>query len=522
MLVMLSCGNSSDRIISTISKQIDNVDFCYLSNVQEFINQSKLRHFAFDRLVFTQKFISTDEDMGKLCDYIRENLSSAEIVMMIQSQGDDEIEKLFLKYFDSPMYTLMCVDKPTTKCLVDAVKLTIPDVRARYYSLDKGSDSKNDNKSKIGLFKGGKKNKSDNKKNSNSDLEDYKSKENIGDIASSKTTDENNLNIVDNTVNSVVSTEINNCGIEDANEKVEIGEDTSVSLGDENLNNENLSSISDDMDLSIGEYGSVHSDSGFVGDDDIEELKNYAKSNDVKPVKDNTEVKSSVNVQEEIEHTAPKTEITDVVTNNNIDKGNLSSDEVLCYNKVNIITGLVGSGATAFVVNKAVEAVNIGKRVLIIDLDVVSNGILSFIDVNSFYAKGFNGGIDGRMRYSEDGVDILSNGYGMGINTSLDELLSQPILRNYDLILVDCPINCLNLISDKCFVSCNVVMCCISDVSKVLETSMMLYNRDYVSLSKEEYISKYCKVANKNISNEDISLVKNNVLFTNGCWLTNR
>ena len=90
--------------------------------------------------------------MSKLCDFVR-NEQSGVTVVMILSKTQANLEVIFKTYFDSPMYTLMYIDRPTAKCMVDAVKLPIVDLSARYYLLDKPKENGGKN-SKFGLFKG--------------------------------------------------------------------------------------------------------------------------------------------------------------------------------------------------------------------------------------------------------------------------------------------------------------------------------------------------------------------------------
>ena len=277
MLVMLSCGKNSNQIVNTVKSQIDNVDFYCYYNVDEFISQSTLRHLAFDRLVFTSKFISTDKDMGKLCDYIRKELNSVEIVMIVQ-KGNTSQEEMFKKYFDSPMYTVMYVDSPTTMCLVDSIREPIQVVKARYYTLDKQENS--NKKSKTGKFKGGKKEDKNNSKKSgisSSEKEVSSTVEKAGELVENNAKDYSNVNLGKSISNGVsVDTNLSSADFDSVN-KSEFEKDVSISNGEKNPSSSNNVSTTDEFDLSIGEYGSQHSDSGFVGDDDLSELEAYAQ-----------------------------------------------------------------------------------------------------------------------------------------------------------------------------------------------------------------------------------------------------
>ena len=94
-----------------------------------------------------------------------------------------------------------------------------------------------------------------------------------------------------------------------------------------------------------------------------------------------------------------------------------------------------------------------------------------------------------------------------------------PTLDFYDVVLFDCPLTCLNVISDSFIKECSVFVGCISDISKLIETSSVLEDRDSVSLNKEIYIVEKGIVANKFIRRDDVINLKELMLFPNGCWL---
>lgn len=505
MLVMLSCGPSSNQIVKTVSNQIDNVDFhCYFS-VKEFISQSKLRHLAFDRLVFTSRFISNDNDMGILCDYVRRELNSTEIVMILPKSQKD-LEGVFTKYFDSPMYTIMYVDSPTTMCIVDAIKLPVADVKARYYCFDKPSEESGEKKnSKIGVFKGGKKNKNQKSEMQDSSPEEVKTPESVGESSGN---DANGFGFETSVNSPTIGTipDINvNIGNGDISKNNEFLDDVSNSDGNRISESQNSPNTSDEFDLSIGDYGSQHTDSGFVGDDELDELKEFAsrqENGNVAVECDDSDV-GKISVVEEA------TVIPPVGVN------------AFIGSKINIAIGVNGSGVSAYVVNSAIELSKQGYKVLIVDLDYENNGVLSFLDVNKFYSSGCNLGINRKRAYYEDGIAVLSNGYGMGLDIDLHDIFESSFLADFDIVLVDCPIECLSVIPEDIFCTSPVVVGCISDISKLIETSAKLSNRNMVSLSKEVHIINYAKVANKYIKKQDISLLKDLMLFPNGCWLDN-
>ena len=542
MLIMLSCGPSSNKIINSVKNQIDNVDCYWFTDLSDFINQTKLRRLAFDRIIFTSKFINTEEDMGKLCEFLSNELNSAEVVMVLPKQ-QSYLEDMFVKYFDSPMYTVMYIDKPTTKCMVDAVKLPMVDVKARYYLLDKPTSKGNKatKGSRVGESSDGASGGSENK--------------GISDVTN--LSNGNNGNITENSQNSKFTSETpqdvqnipkfeeNNASesvIKNIPQDVEIyGNDTedsttsstgnndsfsfsfqgSTLTPDKNLESTNPTPTTGDLDLTVGEYGSQHMDSGFIGDDELDELEQLVEGNR-NPHSDVKIVNNSVGQEANVDGGAKNGEvIVETVRGCEIGDKKTSKKPLFYEKQINIVTGLSGSGVTAFVVNVATEAVKNGKRVLIVDLDYKTSGILSFIDVEGFYLKGCSEGINKGHIYNEDQIDIVSNGYEMGIPDvkGVSALLGEGATRRYDIVLVDCPIDCLGVIPDEVFSRCNIVVGCITDISKVIETSNAFYNRSWVSPLKEKYISENCKVANTKIAQADIETVKKCMVFPNGCWL---
>lgn len=521
MLVLLSCGPSSNQIIRSISSELDNIDcLCYLS-VVEFINQSKLRHLAFDRLVFTSKFISSDKDMSTLCDYVRSELSSVEVVMVLSSsQGN--MEDVFKKYFDSPMHTVIYVDKPTIKSMADAVKMSIADLKARYYSLEKGQEGTADNKNaKLGLFKGGKKNKTKKSEKKDSSKEPVKSSESVPENEVNNVEDLSKGSTSEDTSNNISLNENSNDVSIDGNVNFESSVDSSSSYEDLNDLTGNSAFSGGEFDLSIGDFGSQHSDSGFVGDDDIDELQEFANSQNNIQNSTVQEVKSTSNERKPVVKDTPVEPAKSVIKEESVieEPQRVASRTPEGIKRgINIITGLNGSGATAYVINESARLRKAGNRVLIVNLDYIHNGLLSFIDINRFCDSGCVNGLNKLKMYTEDGIDILSNMYGCPLSVDVKELFNNPIVRRYDYILVDAPINCLRVIPDDTFCLFNVIVCCITDISKLIDTSFELYNRDMVSLRKEIHISQNGVSVNKNIKSGDITRLKEFMLFPNGCW----
>lgn len=605
MKVMLSCGTNSEKIIKETSKSLDNVDFIYFASVDEFIHQSRLRHLAFDRLIFTNKFASSDEDMSKLCDFVR-NEQSGVTVVMILSKTQANLEVIFKTYFDSPMYTLMYIDRPTAKCMVDAVKLPIVDLSARYYLLDKPKENGGKN-SKFGLFKGGKKNKGQNSQTGKNPEDGSVTSLNGGE------NEENNSEDVTGK-NSGLTGETDR--VDGENSENQDNEDTENSPfgfdgfsldGDGMGESNNFDSNGNDMDLSIGDYGMMHSDSGFIGDDELSELEEYARNRESgNAVEDGnsvadargigvgskiaapvgigvdgrvgnavtdanpTRVKASRYAFDDGEDSGTSSYAQDDEYSESVEEGktgyyeNSASEgrdgyfegmgevaqpeieevdeidyvqdaqtgistgmsrnpqeiELAQETQIVVCTGLRGSDVTPSIAQTATEDISRGLRVLIVDLDIKANGILGFItDVKDFYSKAVRG-ISSLTVYTDDGIDIISNGYGEEVTLGdVAKLEKSGIFGNYDRVYIDCPLDCLQVIPDRVFKACYVDLYVVSDISKYIETSIALEDRGCVSLQKELHIIDNRELVCEQISDDDKAYLKDIMLFPYGSWI---
>lgn len=91
-------------------------------------------------------------------------------------------------------------------------------------------------------------------------------------------------------------------------------------------------------------------------------------------------------------------------------------------------------------------------------------------------------------------------------------------------MLIDCPIECMDIITKDVLKLCNVLIYTNTDRSDLLSTTLGLTNRDYCSLEVERKIMGTCIVDcpdGRELAQEDIDYVKNTCLFANGCWLDN-
>lgn len=546
MEVAFSIGPKSLAVINRLKTLADNISFHTYPDIRSMVKEAMLRHISFDRIVFSTVLLQdqngnlsvedVEGDLRELNEFIK-NYSDNTSIVLITNQGTKELEvtEIFKSMFNSPMYTPVIMSKTTPKNLLEIVTEDITTLKTKYYVLDVDKDktivssnesvekknetettkSSIEKKKKSGFFSGlmgGKK----------------KSPDVSTPVQEVKQEAEDVVNKVEEA--SEISTDFS------AGPKSVFtgfgGESSSNSNSESNNFTKNIfdsqnSSSSDGMEssttgfsdptgeddmLSLGEMGEQHTDTGFLDEEEEEndeELQEYIRNQHHTLEEDKSE--EPVSVRQEPVYTPPiKAEKEEPKKDTNID----------------MVLGMHGSGSTSAVVNEAMDLYQSkGAKVLIIDLDYRENGLLSFINVEDFYNKGYSRGISRRRIYNEDGIGILSNGYGTVITSSeLLTLLRSGIIRKFDEVLIDCPIECLNIVTKDILKLCNILVFTNIDRSDLLSTSLGLTDRSTVSLDVERFIMKTCIVdcpEGKSLSEEDIDYIRDNCLFANGCWLDN-
>lgn len=546
MEVAFSIGPKSLAVINRLKTLADNISFHTYPDIRSMVKEAMLRHISFDRIVFSTVLLQdqngnlsvedVEGDLRELNEFIK-NYSDNTSIVLITNQGTKELEvtEIFKSMFNSPMYTPVIMSKTTPKNLLEIVTEDITTLKTKYYVLDVDKDktivssnesvekksetettkSSIEKKKKGGFFSGlmgGKK----------------KSPDVSTPVQEVKQEAEDVVNKVEEA--SEISTDFS------AGPKSVFtgfgGESSSNSNSESNNFTKNIfdsqnSSSSDGMEssttgfsdptgeddmLSLGEMGEQHTDTGFLDEEEEEndeELQEYIRNQHHTLEEDKSE--EPVSVRQEPVYTPPiKAEKEEPKKDTNID----------------MVLGMHGSGSTSAVVNEAMDLYQSkGAKVLIIDLDYRENGLLSFINVEDFYNKGYSRGISRRRIYNEDGIGILSNGYGTAITSSeLLTLLRSGIIRKFDEVLIDCPIECLNIVTKDILKLCNILVFTNIDRSDLLSTSLGLTDRSTVSLDVERFIMKTCIVdcpEGKSLSEEDIDYIRDNCLFANGCWLDN-
>lgn len=511
MRVSFSLGAMSGKLIDKMSKSADNIEFKAYDSIQEMVRDSTLRHIFFDRIVFSEKILNNPEkDFKCLNDYISEYSDNTTIVFICQKTSMKN-ERLFSEIFNSPLYTPVLVGNVTVKVLLEFVKSDINELRVKYYSLDVKKDnpaqvdvdkSTAEKPVKKGFFNslfGGKKNSAEKFEKENADSDDVSNEgkaeetspnQGFGLPSGSFVSDGGFSSVVGMTGNMVEK------GLEknlDSNE-------SSRGLGGVGDFNDINFEKNDEVDsLGIGDLGEMHIDTGFLDDDAESEIEQELES---------LEQSQSVDVDSE-----ENLERVDYIPSSSFDLGTA---------KVNLLIGDRNTGLTTTIVDNSVSLADEGKKVLIVDLDYKTNGILSFIDTEKYYKESKCRGIDKLRIYSEDGVDVISNGYGVSIETSsLVALYKSNLFEKYDFVFLDCPLDCLNILSSSIISMSSINITVEGNRGAIISLFSSLSDSTLVTPSLEDSLFDNSKLVVINKIDEyqdEVAFIKDLCLFGREDW----
>lgn len=587
MLVSISIGSKSRAVINTLKVSADNFDFATYSSMGELIKSATLRHICFDRIVFSSEILNSndpEEDLSALHEFITNHSSQTELVFIIKNSSDAEgnLDKLFCSMFNSPMYTPVIMKKANAQTLLEIVRDDITELKTRYYVLQDKEDkvitsaSTVTNKQKEQPKEVVEQQKPEKKKGffdrvfgSNAKKEALlkemasSSKENVTDAGNTgemvpESSPDNGSQSNISSVGEVGMFDTNSSSGNYQQENIFGGaENGSVSVGVENLGGGFSEPMSEDEILSIGEFGERHSDTGFLDSDDEEELKRYAESRN----------ESESTVEESIEDTNSEEddfygftpdfnedEIESIPDDIETGTGRVENTEKFDSDRKNeytrvpvevpkrpveplrsventdrksnidLIVSVKGSGATQSIIDEAVKMVEEDHiKVLIIDLDLQENGVLSYIDTERFYMQGSNDGISKMRVYEEDGVGVVSNGYGVPVTRRvLMNFMTSRLVKKYDMVFIDCPADSLKLFDYDMISMCNVLVMSGNDRSDLVATTLALTDRRIVDYKVERYIADNCLVefTGGRYLVEDVTWLNDICLFANGNWLS--
>lgn len=547
MKVSFSIGEKSKTIINTLKQSADNIDFYSYPTIADLVKDSMMRHIPFNRIVFSSEILSKTDpegDLRQLNDFIKNYSDTTELVLIVKGNNAKShiIMGTFNKLFNSPMYTPIILDKATPNSLLQVVSGDIDQLRAQYYTLDVNNDKvitsssggnetvqqpitevkppvQEKKKGLLGRFLG-----SGAKKPAEIVQPVVVPHQvPVGVTLPTETVPESSTPFTNGpqSVFSGFSDEID--GKEEHAEKEgeevsDVGENHAIPEEVEDLTGNNSEVGTDEDDLSVGEFGSLHSDTDFLDEEEDDELKKFSESlgNSVSEV-----IEEQEKEKQKSEESAEIKPINDKEYLENV-KELIVIRSKESTSSINLCLAIKGSGLSQFLVDTAVNLQERGKKVLLVDLDYKENGLLSFINVEEFYHSMCNGGINSYTVYTEDGVDVLSNGYGECIlREQISCLLKSNFIKHYDEVLIDCPMECLDLLDEGIASSCSLYILSKGDRGSLLSTSMALTNRSNVSIKLEKLLMSKSSVLifEDDYTEEDINLVKEICLLANGSWL---
>lgn len=528
MKVSIILGQQSPKIIESLSRGADNIKFYHHNSIEDLISDSKRTNKFFDRVVLIESCVSNPaNEFTNLGVYLSEYSDNTSVVLICKNK-DSVCGAEFSKILNSPIYTVAFANRLYTSMLMELVKSDIVSIRAKYNGVDEvlplnhggNTNTSEEKKPKKGLLSGlfgGFGNKGKNLDSQNNIPNTSEPVGNIGEMVSSIAVEK---------------------GLENASEPIPDSSKVESFKYPSNLSTEGsfisnnqypISSEADNfnvtengfsmegVDLGIGELGGQHVDTGYLDESDKSDLDEFfAKQSKSEPNYENTgfldkdglsEIENSETVSKNLE-TVSESKDTDEDNDFNFLSSYMVKEESDIDKLPKIQGGInlvIGAGLE-YIIKSSKSSVEKGERVLIVDLDTENNRVLSFISLDSFYTEKCNGGITKVNPYSEDSIDYMSNGYGLGIsNEDVFNLISSDVFDNYDVVLIDCPVHSLSLISEELLSICKVTMVVEGNKNSMLSVLNKLTDRNIVSAKVEDLL----------FDNSDIMVVSKDKDFVN-------
>lgn len=538
MKVMIYLGSKATaKVIQGLKSMSDDIDYMAYTSVSNFVQEAEARHLSFNRVVFNNKFLPNGEDdYIRLNDFIHSFSSATELVMVI-NDGDKVNEDLFNKYFSSPMHSCAIVKNSASMDFFrDIVSLPISDVKARYYTLDKSSGGSVTSKSvgaKMGEFRGGSKKSVEPKENSLGASTGYEipSKKEIS--SSDFIPGLDSKNVIEPVVKPVSSPSGSDFSSADFERSSDFSNNVPVSVEPVLPSSKDFSEEDEEDILSVGAFGSAHSDTDMFDEEDepdelCEEPQNNGVSEEEQARRAAIEEQNRIaeRMQEEARLRSQQQKPVEVPTRPKATPAvharkfwpALNGTPYEAYN-VNIVVSAGNASATQRIVDDSVRMMESGMRVLIVDMDFIYNGILAFIDYNKYY-KGNHNAYSGGGIYIEEGIGVITGGYGFTPSKEdILKVLSVGVISKFDIVIVDCPVSSIKLLEDGMLEKANIIIFSDSDPSQVIVTSLALTDRSNCSLYQERLIMSKGKPLLTEGKEELLKNVVDGMFFANGCWL---
>ena len=479
--ILIRIGNNDDRIIDALIREIDNIELSSYPTVDEFLAKTEQQQFIWKRLCVSRDFFgSSDEEvkanMEKLNSYVKGKASNTTIVYLVNGQEKENALKDiddFNSVFHSPMYTpFIAMPGSNIVDITAMVKEDLPIIKAAYYTtVLEEQFNKTTVAEKFGFANLGQKIKNVTGSSKGGESETETSSEEAIDESSESPLNSGEVD------SSWDSDDFENFG--ESGENFDGSEWSSPESVSDDNSSENITSWEDltsesenggvsggvsetdededsDDDFNLSDFGNMHADTGFLGEDEeVESLEEFESGN------------------------------SEQGTDYHIGDMNVTSFEDLndtsVNSKVEIYVGIRGTGVTSFLVGEALDLVSQESNVLIVDLDYDTHGVLSYVDLSAFNNR------EGKI-YREDGVNILSVGFGSDERISVKAIIEK-ISQRFDKVFVDCPIEFVSELEDT-LGSCEIFLCCADNIGALMTTQAMLENRKYVPVKVEKHLCK--------------------------------
>lgn len=575
MKVSFSFGPKSAKLIESMSRTVDDIEFSSYDSVRAMVEESTTKHKYFDRIVFSEKILEDPEiDLNELNDYLKYYADSTEVVIVCNSQGSKALG-VFNEVFNSPLFTPVLVDKVTIKTLLEFVVSSISELKTKYYVLEEKKQVGVTSKSveeKSSVKEGGTKKPAKKgflgglfSKRGTKDLEEETT---LSDMETTHIDSENNNQESENFKQEL---ENPNHELENPNHELE--------NPNHGLENPNLEEYNSTDDLSIGHLGGEHVDTGFLDGEGYSEIDRYfAEENNqkqeelevleeqdfgyqrVNSEQESLEPQGVSSEQEESEQQRLEEQGLSYEQENEYEKfmGAYNSMEVEIpseydyeedyekeheedykedyeenYEKnINTYSGgihmLVGSRDITLkkVFEIARELEDIGKEVLVVDCDYIYNSVLSQLDIEKVYAYSFNDGLYSLNPYSEENISYLVNGFGTRYDKyvlGLERLVRSDMINGYDVVLVYCPLDCVGSYEDLATLGgMNIHIFIEPSRVSIIGLISILTNTSYTNMGVHDLLYEKAKIELVGTSltfSEDMEYLRRLCLFSRGNWL---
>ena len=535
MDVAVMFGVNTEEIINRIAPAMDKYTFYKYDTITDLIKTSTVRHIFFDRIVLVESMVDKD-DLSALNDYLVEYSDSTKVVFACKS-STSEMAEAFNAVLRSPLYAIVYTIRTNISIVKDFMELDPSELRVRYAAenikaLEEKQNKtveKNPNKGQRGIlsrFSGSKKgNLSENQENESAERDIKNSAVTSGNQIGStgqRSVSESMQNSAQNNTYNYMN---NNAPQQDTLLNLGVADSPRTSVGTSQNQPQNFENSQEVENLGLGAFGFGHTDTGFLDEYEVDSIAGNVSQNSSGIDLTKGEGERSAQ-QEKSRGTTDKrgeSEGREKSTQPKIKK--YIPDMSECTKTIFVI-GERGVGVTTLVVDMALSLYSKGESVLLVDLDSLRNGLLSYIDTRDFYDKGCEDGIDSKNPFEDEDADIVSNGYGSDVSkSSLGNLLTdKAIKKNYDRIIIDCPLDCIKSLSERVVRGNTVIVLVRGDRGSILATSMGLTDRTQIESNLERYIMETCMVGVLNCAtsfDEDVRYVRDTFLFTKGCWLDN-